>query len=93
MRKLQGFCYLLGGLLFGIALFRAGVLARWAAVLLAAGGVISIALSLTPDAFYRLLAFPNAIAMVGLGYSLWASQRATAATAIAEPIPAAAATG
>ena len=24
-----------------------------------------------PDAFYRLLAFPNGIAMIGLGYSLW----------------------
>jgi len=24
-----------------------------------------------PDAFYRLLAFPNGIAMVGLGWSLW----------------------
>src|SRR4051794_8427296 len=28
---ITGACYLLGGLLFGIALFRAGVLARWAA--------------------------------------------------------------
>ncbi len=29
-----------------------------------------------PDAFYRLLAFPNGIAMIGLGYSLWRDQRA-----------------
>jgi hypothetical protein len=91
MWKLQGVCYLLGGLLFGIALYRAGVLARWAAALLALGGVVSIALSLMPDAFYRLLAFPNGIAMIGLGYSLWASQRATSTASVPEPAGAAAA--
>ena len=69
--QVQGFAYLAGGLLFGIALFRAGVLARWAAVLLAVGGLASVVLSMMPDAFYRLLAFPNGIAMIGLGYSLW----------------------
>ena len=36
--KFQGVCYLAGGLIFGIALFRAHVLARWACVLLAAVG-------------------------------------------------------
>ena len=71
----QDFSFLAGGLLFGIALYRAGVLARWASALLALGGVISAALSLMPDAFYRLLAFPNGIAMIGLGVSLWLSQR------------------
>ena len=69
--QVRGIAYLAGGLLFGIALFRANVLARWAAVLLAVGGVVSVVLSLMPDAFYRLLAVPNAIAMIGLGYSLW----------------------
>jgi hypothetical protein len=28
-----------------------------------------------PDAFYRLLAYPNSIAMIGLGYSLWCTTR------------------
>jgi hypothetical protein len=28
-----------------------------------------------PDAFYRLLAYPNGIAMIGLGYSLWRTTR------------------
>jgi hypothetical protein len=73
--QLAGFAYLAGGLLFGIALYRAHVLARWAAALLAVGGVVSVALSLMPDAFYRLLAFPNGIAMIGLGYSLWRTTR------------------
>ncbi len=72
---LQGFAWLGGGVLFGIALFRAGVLARWASVLLAVGGLVTAALSVMPDAFYRLLAFPNSIAMIGLGISLWRSQR------------------
>ena len=26
-----------------------------------------------PDAFYRFLAVPNGVAMIGLGYSLWRS--------------------
>lgn len=73
--QIQGIAYLGGGLLFGIALFRARVLARWATVLLAAGGLVSALLTVMPDAFYRLLAFPNAIAMIGLGISLWASAR------------------
>ncbi|TCC19379.1 hypothetical protein [Kribbella speibonae] len=79
--KVQGFAYLAGGLVFGIALYRAHVLARWATVLLAAGGLVSAALSVMPDAFYRLLAFPNGIALIALGYSLW---RTT--TAVREPV-------
>jgi hypothetical protein len=73
--QVQGIAYLAGGLIFGIALFRARVLARWAAVLLAVAGLVSAALSVMPDAFYRFLAFPNGIAMIALGYSLWRSAR------------------
>jgi len=71
MIQVQGFAYLAGGVVFGVALYRARVLARWASALLALGGVVTVVLSLMPDAFYRLLAFPNGIAMVGLGWSLW----------------------
>jgi len=77
--KVQGVLYLAGGLLFGIALFRAHVLARWASVLLAVSGLVSAALVVMPDAFYRLLAYPNGIAMIGLGVSLWLSQRTASA--------------
>jgi hypothetical protein len=73
--QVQDLAYLAGGLVFGIALFRARVLARWAAALLAVGGVVSITLSLLPDAFYRLLAYPNGIAMIALGVSLWRTTR------------------
>jgi hypothetical protein len=73
--KVQGFAWLAGGLVFGIALFRSGVLARWAAVLLAVGSVVTVLLAVMPDAFYRFLAVPNGIAMVGLGYALWRTVR------------------
>jgi hypothetical protein len=82
--QLQGIGYLAGGLVFGVALFRARVLARWAAVLLALAGLVSAALAVMPDAFYRFLAFPNAIAMIALGYSLWRSVR-TDTTTLAVP--------
>ena len=73
--RVQGIGYLAGSLVFGIALFRARVLARWAAALLAVGGLVTVALSVLPDAFYRFLAFPNGIAMAALGYSLWRTVR------------------
>jgi len=84
--QVQGFAYLAGGLLFGIALYRARVLARWATALLAVGGVVSVALAVMPDAFYRLLAFPNGIAMIGLGYSLWRTARSTTPQAAGQPV-------
>ena len=67
----EGALFLAGGLVFGIALFRARVLTRWAAALLSVGGVVTAALTVMPDAFYRLLAFPNSVALIALGYSLW----------------------
>lgn len=66
-----GFLYFAGGLLFGVALYRARVLPRWAAALLAVGGLAAAALTLMPDPWFRLLAFPNGVAMIALGYSLW----------------------
>ena len=86
---LQGAGYLVGGLVFGIALYRARVLSRWASALLAVSGVISAALTIMPDAFYRLLAFPNGIAMIALGLSLWRAARtdvATVETAATDPV-------
>ena len=44
-------------------------------MLLAVGAVSALALTVMPDAFYRLFAFPNGIAMIGLGVSLWRDQR------------------
>lgn len=70
--------YLLGGLLFGVALFRAGTLARWAALLLAVGTVLTIARPLLPHDLERLTAVPVGLALAGLGWSLWRGQRTAA---------------
>jgi hypothetical protein len=83
--QVQGIAYLAGSLVFGVALFRARVLARWAAALLAVGGLVTLALSVMPDAFYRFLAIPNGIAMVALGYSLCRSAR-TDTTSLPTPV-------
>ena len=71
----MGIGYLGGGLLFAIALFRAQILARWTAVLLAVGAVAPIAILVLPQINFRLFALPNAIALVALGFSLWREQR------------------
>ena len=66
---------MLGGLIFGIALFRARVLARWAAVLLAVSTVATAALAVLPSSFDRPMAVPEGVALIGLGISLWRDQR------------------
>ena len=71
----SGIGYALGGLLFGIALFRAGVLARWAAALLAYATTSALALSVLPESFNRPFAVPTGVALIGLGVSLWRDQR------------------
>jgi hypothetical protein len=83
--SLNGLAYIAGGLIFGIALFRANILARWAAALLAVAAVSTVGVSLLPQVNYRLFAIPIGVAMVGLGYSLWREQRTPAAQPVASP--------
>lgn len=71
----SGMGYAFGGLLFGIALFRARILARWASLLLAYATTAVLALSVLPDSFKRPFAVPAGVAMIGLGISLWHDQR------------------
>jgi hypothetical protein len=71
--------YLIGGSLFGIALFRARVLSRWAALMLVFGAVATLLVPLLPHAVARYAAVPMGVALVGLGYSLWSEQREAAA--------------
>ncbi len=82
-----GIGYSLGGLLFGIALFRARVLARWASVLLAYGTTSALALAALPESFSRPFAVPTGVALIGLGVSLWRQERRQAETVDA-PAPA-----
>ena len=70
-----GICYLLGGLLFGVATVRAAVLPRWPAILLAVAAVITPAAALLPHALQRYAAVPMGIALIWLGYSLWSERR------------------
>jgi hypothetical protein len=72
---LSGIGYMVGGLVFGIALSRAGVLARTPAILLAVGTISTLALAVLPEAFNRPLAVPVGLALIGLGVSLWRSVR------------------
>jgi len=73
--NIAGGGYILGGLLFGVALFRTRVLARWAAALLAVSTVATAALAVLPESFNRPLAVPEGIALIALGVSLWRNPR------------------
>ena len=75
--------YMLGTLLFGIAMFRARILSRWAAGLLAFAGPLSVIMKLLGHPLDRLAAVPMGIALAWLGYALWSERRAK----VSEPLP------
>ncbi len=63
--------FILGSLLFGIATFRARILSRWAAGLLALSVVFIPVAALLPHAIQRMVGgIPVGIAVAWLGYSL-----------------------
>ena len=78
-----GMTYMLGGLLFGIATFRAGILPRVPAGLLAIAATLTPLAGLLPHAQQRYAAIPVALALAWLGYTLW-SERRTQST---QPLP------
>jgi hypothetical protein len=80
---LTGVLYMLGGLLFGIATFRAGLLPRWAAGLLAVASALTPLAALLPHQIQRFAAVPVGLAFAWLGYTLW-SERLDQAS---EPVP------
>jgi hypothetical protein len=68
--------YVLGSLLFGIAMFRARILPRWAAVLLAISGPLAGTMfALLPYQLVQLTSIPIGAAMVWLGYALFSERR------------------
>jgi hypothetical protein len=90
-----GITYMIGGLLFGIATFRAGILPRVPAALLAIAATLTPLAALLPHAEQRYAAIPVALALAWLGYTLWSERRASVsqampATAGAQLAPAAA---
>jgi hypothetical protein len=82
--SLTSVLYLLGGVLLGVATFRAGILPRWAGGGLAVGTVAPLVLSLLlPHEFIRLAAVPVGTALALLGYALWSERREK----VSEPLP------
>lgn len=75
---LAGIPYMLGGLLFGIATFRSGILSRWAAALLAVASTLTPLAALLPHELQRLAAIPVGLAIAWLGFALWTEHRAKA---------------
>ena len=73
-----GVAYMLGGLLFGIATLRAGLLPRWAAILLAVAATLTPLAAMLPHQIQRLAAIPVALALACLGYALFTERRETA---------------
>jgi hypothetical protein len=80
---LNGFVYMIGGLVFGIATIRAGILSRWAGGLLAVGTALAPVAALLPEENKALVAVPVGLALVWLGYALWSERRAQAE----QPLP------
>ncbi len=84
INSLTGFVgYVLGGLLFGVATLRAGILPRWAGGLLAFAAVSVLAAPLLGHPLDRILAVPMGLALAWLGYALWSERRGQAA----QPVP------
>ena len=72
---LTGPIYILGGLAFGIATFRAAILPRWAGALLALGTVLAPIAALVPNGTQPKAAIPVGVALAWLGYALWSERR------------------
>jgi hypothetical protein len=87
--SLVGIGYILGGILFGIATLRAGILPRWAAGLLVVASALPVAFvlhsvaALIPPNIQHLAAMPLGIAVAWLGYALLTERRKQAS----EPSP------
>jgi hypothetical protein len=78
--------YLLGGLLFGIATFRARILPRWAGILLAVGTIIGPVAILFPPELQPKVAVPVGFALAWLGYALFAERREKTSEALRDQI-------
>jgi hypothetical protein len=85
---LTGPIYILGGLLFGIATFRARILPRGAAVLLALGTVLAPVGALLSLSAQPKIAIPTGAALAWLGYALMTERQTPGAQHSDQPIKA-----
>ena len=83
---LAGLLLSVGPLLFGIAIIRAGILPRWAAVVLIIGAVLVVLVVLLPEVevVAKISGAATGLGLAWLGYALWSERREKAA----EPLPA-----
>ena len=79
--------YIPGGLMFGIAIYRARVLSRGGAGVLIVGMALTPLASIFPHSAGSVFAVPVGLAMVWLGYSLWSEERKSAARHVAQGHP------
>lgn len=68
---LAGVLYLFGGILLGIATYRAEVFPRLSGGLLAISAIITLATAVIPHPMDRILAIPMGVAFIWLGFALW----------------------
>ena len=91
VHSLTSVLYLLGLLLFGIATFRACILPRGAAALLAVSGPLAgILFGLLPPQLDPLTGIPTGVALVWLGFALFFERRAPTAQTVSakgSPLP------
>ena len=83
MYTIASILYVLGSLLFGIAMFRARILPRWTAALFAISGPLSGTMfTLLPYQLVQLTSIPIGTAMVWLGYALFSERGQRAAETV-----------
>lgn len=83
--SLTDILFLIGGLVFGIATLRAGVLSRWAACLFTAGMALAPVFGLLPPAYRPLVAVPIGLGLAWLGFTLMAERRVPAGQPAGQP--------
>ncbi|MER2120309.1 MAG: hypothetical protein ABS935_08580 [Solibacillus sp.] len=71
LAPIAGILYMLGGLLLGIAMYRAKVFPRFTGILLSFAAVVTLATAIIPHPYDRILALPMGAVFVWLGYILW----------------------
>jgi hypothetical protein len=79
--------YIPGGLMFGIAIYRARILSRWGAGVLILGMALTPLASIFPHTAGSVFAVPVGLAMMWLGYSLWSEERKSAGHQLGQGSP------
>jgi hypothetical protein len=77
-----GLMYFLGPLLFAIATFRAGILPRWAAVLLGLGFLLIPVGAIVPPEMQPKIMIPVGLGLAWMGYTLLTERREKSAQAV-----------